>query len=72
MKNINELVFNKFKKKSVGNKTQQNVTQEFEPHIEESPTDCIGWRMADNAEKPFIQFKITEEEIWNNLNEGRE
>jgi hypothetical protein len=48
MKNIIELVKrNRFKKKSVGNKTQQ-------VSIVETPTDCIGWVMADNSEKPFI------------------
>ena len=67
MKSIVELVqgLNKFKKKSVGNKTKQ-------VSIVETPTDCIGWTMADNSEKPYIAFKITEEEIWNNLNHGRE
>jgi len=49
MKSIVELVqgLNKFKKKSVGNKTKQ-------VSIVETPTDCIGWTMADNSEKPFI------------------
>lgn len=66
MKSIIEFVKgNKFKKKSVGNKSKQ-------VSIVETPTDCIGWTMADNSEKPFISFKITEEEIWNNLNQGRE
>ena len=48
MKTIIELVKgNKFKKKSVGNKSKQS-------HIVETPTDCIGWTMADNSEKPYI------------------
>ena len=64
MKSIIELG-NKFTKKSVGNKTR----------IEEVPQDEVPslWsRMLDNAERPFIQFNITEEEIYNDLNEGRE
>jgi len=49
MKTIIERVqkWNKFKKKSVGNKSKQ-------VSIVEKPTDCIGWTMADNSEKPFI------------------
>lgn len=39
--------WNKFKKKSVGNKKQQ-------ANIVENPTDCIGWTMVDYSENPSI------------------
>jgi hypothetical protein len=49
MKSAIQLIqkWNKFKKKSVGNKKQQ-------VNIVETPTDCIGWTMVDYSENPFI------------------
>jgi len=65
MKNIYELI-NEFKKKSFGNKTQPTNT-----HIEEVQED--EWsRIVDNAQRPYISIKITEEEILNDLNQGRD
>ena len=66
MKTIYELVKDKFTKKSVGNKSS---------HIAEVRSDepnNIGWRMADQSEKPYIHFKITEEDIYNDLTNNQE
>ena len=64
MKSIIELT-NKFTKKSVGNKTRiEDVPQDETPSL---------WsRMLDNSERPYITFDITSDEIFNDLNEGRE
>lgn len=69
MKTIYELVseINKFTKKSFGHKTKTTHIEEFQ---EDEPT--IWSRQLDNSERPYIQFKITEEEIYNDLNKGRE
>jgi hypothetical protein len=66
MKTIYELVKDKFTKKSVGNKSS---------HIAEVRSDepnNIGWRMADYSEKPYISFKITEEDIYNDLTHNQQ
>ena len=69
MKSIYELVseINKFTKKSFGHKTKQSnivEVQEDEPNI---------WsRVMDYSEKPHISFDITSDEIYNDLNKGRE
>lgn len=65
MKSIQELM-NKFAKKSVGNKSS---------HIVDSPSDestTLWSRLFENAERPYISFDITEREIYQNLNEGRD
>jgi hypothetical protein len=65
MKSIQELM-NKFTKKSVGNKSS---------HIVESPSDestTLWSRLLDNSERPYIPFDITEQDIYQNLNEGRD
>lgn len=69
MKTIYELVseINKFTKKSFGHKTNKSnivEVQEDEPNI---------WsRVLDYSERPHISFDITQEEIYNDLNKGRE
>ena len=69
MKTIYELVseINKFTKKSFGHKTKTTYiaeVQEDEPQL---------WsRQLDYSERPHISFEITQDEIYNDLNEGRE
>lgn len=66
MKTIYELVKDKFTKKSVGNKSSHIAeVRSDEPHN-------IGWRMADYSEKPYISFKITEEDIYNDLTHNQQ
>ena len=69
MKTIYELVseINKFTKKSFGHKTKQTHIEEVQ---EDEPT--LWSRLMDNSERPYISFEITQEEIYNDLNKGRE
>ena len=66
MKPIYEL-FSQFKKKTFGHKTTNTPiaeVQDDEPQL---------WsRFMDYSEQPHISFKITQEEIYNDLNKGRE
>lgn len=66
MKSIYELI--QFTKKSFGHKT--TTTHIAEVQEDESPS--LWSRQMDYSQKPYIAFKITEEEIYDNLNEGRE
>jgi carbamoylphosphate synthase small subunit len=69
MKSIYELVseINKFTKKSFGHKTNNTPIAE----VQEDESN-IWSRIMDYSEKPHISFDIKEEEIYNDLNEGRE
>jgi carbamoylphosphate synthase small subunit len=69
MKSIYELVseINKFTKKSFGHKTNNKPIAE----VQEDESN-IWSRIMDYSEKPHISFDIKEEEIYNDLNEGRE
>ena len=69
MKNIYELI-NEFKKKSFGNKTQPTNTHIEE--VQEDESSSLRSRIVDNAQRPYISVKITEEEILNDLNQGRD
>jgi len=66
MKPIYELI-SQFKKKTFGHKTNNTPiaeVQDDEPQL---------WsRFMDYSEQPHISFKITQEEIYNDLNKGRE
>ena len=70
MKNIYELVseINKFTKKSFGHKT--NTTTHIAEVREDEPT--LWSRLLDYSERPYISVEITQEEIYNDLNKGRE
>ena len=69
MKPIYELI-SQFKKKTFGHKTNETPIS----HIAEFQDDVPSlWsRQMELSEKPHISFKITQEEIYNDLNEGRE
>ena len=67
MKPIYELI-SQFKKKTFGNKnTPINHIAEFQDDV-----PSLWSRQMELSEKPHISFKITQEEIYNDLNEGRE
>jgi len=66
MKPIYEL-FSQFKKKSFGHKTNNTPIAE----VQEDESN-IWSRIMDYSENPHISFDIKEEEIYNDLNEGRE
>ena len=66
MKPIYELI-SQFTKKSFGHKTTQSSIVEFQ---EDEPT--FWSRQMDYSQRPHISFKITDDEIYNDLNDGRE
>jgi hypothetical protein len=66
MKPIHEL-FNQFTKKSFGHKTNQSSIVDVQ---QDEPT--LWSRLMDYSEQPHISFKITDDEIYNDLNKGRE
>lgn len=65
MKTIYELI--EFTKKSFGHKTTQSNIVEVQ---EDEPS--LWSRQMDYSQRPHISFKITDDEIYNDLNEGRE
>ena len=65
MKTIYELI--EFTKKSFGHKTTTTHIAEVQ---EDEPT--FWSRQMDYSQRPHISFKITDDEIYNDLNEGRE
>jgi hypothetical protein len=69
MKTIYELVseINKFTKKSFGHKTNKTHIAEVR---EDEPQ--LWSRLLDYSERPYISIEITQEEIYNDLNKGRE
>jgi len=69
MKTIYELV-NKFTKKSFGNKNISTTSHIAE--FQEDESSSLRSRLVDNAQRPHISFHISEEEVYDNLNEGRE
>ena len=70
MKSIYELVseLNKFTKKSFGHKnTKHTPIKEFHEDVPST------WsRQMEYSERPHISFDITQEEIYNDLNQGSE
>ena len=66
MKPIYELI-SQFTKKSFGHKTKTTHIAEVQ---EDEPT--FWSRQMDYSQRPHISFKITDDEIYNDLNEGRE
>lgn len=70
MKNIYELVseINKFTKKSFGHKT--TTSSNIVEFREDEPS--IWSRQMEYSERPHISFDITQEDIYNDLNKGRE
>ena len=66
MKTIYELI-SQFTKKSFGHKTTTTHIAEVQ---EDEPT--FWSRQMDYSQRPHISFKITDDEIYNDLNDGRE